>query len=66
MTAPDRPPETDTQLSDSDTSTELTSRGYRISVDDGRESFFAIYLGEPGSETAWIMSDTVYAPESMR
>jgi len=37
----------------------LVSRGYQITVDDGRDSFFAICIEEPDSETAWIMSDTV-------
>ncbi|MFC4249097.1 hypothetical protein ACFOZ7_19560 [Natribaculum luteum] len=44
----------------------LISRGYRITVDEGRDSFFAICLEEPGSETAWIMSDTVRTLEDMR
>lgn len=45
---------------------ELTSRGYRITVDGGRNSFFAIRIGEPDSDTAWIMSDTVRALDAMR
>jgi len=44
----------------------LTSSGYRITVDDGRESFFALSIEEPDSETAWIMSDTVYSLDEMR
>lgn len=44
----------------------LTSRGYRITVDDGRDSFFAVCLEEPDSETAWLMSDTVRTLEEMR
>lgn len=44
----------------------LTSRGFRITVDEGRESFFAICIEEEGSDTAWIMSDTVVTPEEMR
>lgn len=43
----------------------LTSRGYRITVDEGRDSFFAICIEEPDSETAWIMSDTVRALKDM-
>jgi len=43
----------------------LVSRGYRITVDDGRDSFFAICIEEPDSETAWIMSDTVRSLEDM-
>ena len=44
----------------------LVSRGYRITVDDGRDSFFAICIEEPDSETAWIMSDTVRSVDDMR
>ncbi|WP_222919625.1 hypothetical protein [Natrinema sp. SYSU A 869] len=50
----------------SDEGRTLTSRGYRITVDDGRDSFFAICLEEPDSETAWIMSDTVRTLDDMR
>lgn len=57
MTSPDSPP---------DEGRTLTSRGYRITVDEGRDSFFAICLEDPDSETAWIMSDTVNAIEEMR
>lgn len=44
----------------------LTAEGYRITVDDGRESFFALSIEETNSETAWLMSDTVYALDAMR
>ncbi|WP_254522121.1 hypothetical protein [Natrinema caseinilyticum] len=50
----------------SDDGRALQSRGYRITVDDGRESFFAISLEDPNSETAWIMSDTVRTLEDMQ
>ena len=43
----------------------LVSRGYRITVDDGRDSFYAICIEEQDSETAWIMSDTVRSLEDM-
>ncbi len=45
---------------------ELASSGYRITVDDGRDSFFAICIEDPNNETAWIMSDTVHSLEKMR
>lgn len=45
---------------------DLVSSGYRITVDNGRDSFFAICIEEPDSETAWIMSDTVRSLERMR
>lgn len=57
MTSPESSP---------DRSRALVSRGYRITVDEGRESFFAICLEEPDSDTAWLMSDTVRTPEEMR
>lgn len=44
----------------------LTCEAYRITVDDGRESFFAASIEEADSETAWIMSDTVHSLEAMR
>ncbi len=44
----------------------LASSGYRITVDNGRDSFFAICIEEPDTETAWIMSDTVRSLENMR
>ena len=43
----------------------LVSRGYRITVDDGRDSFFAICIEDPDRETAWLMSDTVRSLEEM-
>ena len=44
----------------------VRSRGYHITVDDGRDSFFALSIERPNSETAWLMSDTVYALDEMR
>jgi len=44
----------------------LESRGYRITVDEGRDSFFAICLEDPERETAWLMSDTVRSLEDMQ
>ncbi|WP_201293928.1 hypothetical protein [Natronorubrum halalkaliphilum] len=44
----------------------LQSRSYRITVDDGRESFFALSIEDVSSEDAWLMSDTVLALENMR
>ena len=41
----------------------LQSRGYRITVDGGRDSFYAICLEDPECESAWIMSDTVRSLE---
>lgn len=44
----------------------LRSRGYHITVDDGRDSFFALSIERADSETAWLMSDTVLALDEMR
>ncbi|WP_195893010.1 hypothetical protein [Halopiger djelfimassiliensis] len=44
----------------------LRSRSYRITVDDGRESFFALSIEDVTSEHAWLMSDTVVALENIR
>ena len=44
----------------------LSSRGYHIDIGDGHDSFFALCISERDSETAWLMSDTVCALESMR
>ncbi|ELY63962.1 hypothetical protein [Natrinema versiforme] len=50
----------------SDRSSSLQSRGYHITVDDGRDSFFALSIEDPTSEDAWLMSDTVVSLEEMR
>lgn len=44
----------------------LTGRGYRITVDGGRDSFFALCIEDPDNEAAWIMSDTVRSLEDER
>ena len=44
----------------------LTSRGYEITVDEGRETFFALQIAAEDNKDAWIMSDTVCALENMR
>ena len=44
----------------------LTSRGYHITVDDGRDSFYALCIEEPEREEAWLMSDTVRELTEMR
>ena len=44
----------------------LTSSAYHITLDEGRESFYALCIEEPDSETAWLMSDTVRSLESLR
>ncbi|MFW5963499.1 MAG: hypothetical protein ACOCQM_01440 [Natronomonas sp.] len=49
-----------------DESDGLVGRGYRITVDEGRESFFALSIEDPARESAWLMSDTVRSLEEMR
>lgn len=44
----------------------LESSGYRISVDDGRESFFALSIEDPEDDDRWLMSDTVRSLAKMR
>ncbi|MFC6767419.1 hypothetical protein [Natrinema soli] len=44
----------------------VRSRGYCITVDDGRESFFALSIERVDSEDAWLMSDTAVALENVR
>jgi hypothetical protein len=44
----------------------LQSRGYRITVDDGRDSFFALSIEDAANEDAWLMSDTVLELDAMR
>lgn len=43
----------------------LRTEGYRITLDGGRDSFFALSMEEVDSETAWLMSDTVRSLEAM-
>jgi len=44
----------------------VTSRAFRITVDDGRDSFYALSIEEEDSETAWLISDTVHGLDGMR
>lgn len=46
--------------------TGLESSGYRISVDDGRDAFFALCIEDPDDEDRWLMSDTVRSLREMR
>jgi len=50
----------------SDDTDQLTSQGYHITVDDGRDSFFALCIEAQDSEDAWLMSDTVRSLDEMR
>lgn len=44
----------------------LTSEAYHITVDGGRDSFYALSIEREDSDTAWIMSDTVRSLAEMR
>ena len=39
--------------------TPLTSSGYRITADEGRDAFYALCIEDPDREGMWLMSDTV-------
>ncbi|WP_225335486.1 hypothetical protein [Halomicrobium urmianum] len=45
---------------------ELRSRSFQITVDGGRDSFFALSIEDETNEDAWLMSDTVRALENVR
>lgn len=44
----------------------LSSRGYKITVDQDRDSFFALQIEEVDNDEAWLLSDTVRSLENMR
>ncbi|WP_275690761.1 hypothetical protein [Halorubellus sp. JP-L1] len=44
----------------------MTSRGFHITVDDGRDSFYAISIEDPENDDAWLMSDTAHSLPEMR
>lgn len=44
----------------------MRSRAYRITVDDGRDSFFALSIEQEGAEASWLISDTVCSLENLR
>jgi len=50
---------TTAERTDGDDAPSLTSHAYHITVDDGRDSFYALSIEREDSETAWLMSDTV-------
>lgn len=51
---------------DSERPYSLTSEAYHITVDDGRDSFYALSIEREDCDTAWIMSDTVRGLDEMR
>lgn len=44
----------------------LASRSYKITVDQDRDSFFALQIEEVDNDEAWLLSDTVRSLENMR
>lgn len=57
---------TSADRTDAEDSQSLTSEAYHITVDDGRDSFYALSIEREDSETAWLMSDTVRSLDEMR
>jgi len=49
-----------------DATQRLTTEAYHITVDEGRDSFFALSIEEADSDTAWLMSDSVRSLDEMR
>lgn len=44
----------------------LTTAAYHVTVDGGRDSFFALSIEREDSESAYLMSDTVVSLRAMR
>jgi hypothetical protein len=44
----------------------LTTAAYHVTVDGGRDSFYALSIEREDSDTAYLMSDTVVALDEMR
>lgn len=61
--APNRDPETDLNP---DEPPRVRSRGFRITVDGGRESFFGLSIERTDNDAAWIVSDTVRSLDECR
>ncbi|WP_277553822.1 hypothetical protein [Halobaculum limi] len=56
----------ETEIESADRHLSLSSRAYRITVDDGRETFDALEIHDETRPEAYLMSDTVHSLESMR
>ena len=54
------------RVTGTDTEQSLTSEAYHITVDGGRDSFYALSIEREDSDTAWLMSDTVRSLDEMR
>ncbi len=57
---------TSTDTEDPETLDPLTTSAYHVTVDDGRDSFYALSIEREDSDTAYLMSDTVVALDQMR
>jgi len=57
---------TRTDLDTADRPVSLSSHAYRITVDDGRETFDALEICDEQRPEAYLMSDTVRSLEEMR
>jgi hypothetical protein len=56
---------TSTNSDGPDSADPLTTDAYHVTVDGGRDSFYALSIEREDSETAWLMSDTVVALSEM-
>ena len=54
------------RVTGADTEQSLTSEAYHITVDGGRDSFYALSIEREDSDTAWLMSDTVRSLAEMQ
>jgi len=57
---------TSTETEDPATLDPLTTAAYHVTVDGGRDSFYALSIEREDSDTAYLMSDTVVALDEMR
>lgn len=57
---------TSTESDGSGSPESLTTAAYHVTVDGGRDSFFALSIEREDSETAYLMSDTVVSLRAMR
>lgn len=57
---------TSTDTEGADGLSPLTTAAYHVTVDGGRDSFYALSIEREDSETAYLMSDTVVSLNEMR
>ncbi|MFC7097871.1 hypothetical protein [Halobaculum marinum] len=57
---------TRTDVDPVDRTTSVSSHAYRITLDNGRETFDALEICDDHCPEAYLMSDTVHSLEAMR